>query len=565
LRGISFTEPALLPDNAGWIQTTPAPDDANLTVTHRFTDSTRSEWRASATLDNDPRHDNADTTTVLATTFDNRADWWQRYWRRVPRIDTPDSRWRFLYYYGLYKFAGLTAPQGIAATLQGPWVEEYQMPPWSCDYHFNINVQMCYWPAYQSGLHDHLLPLFALIESWLPVLRENAKKFVGIDDGYLLPHAVDDHCGIIGAFWTGTIDHACTAWVGKMMYDYWHYTGDEPFLRRLAYPFMAGALNVYAAMLERQPDGTLAMPVSVSPEYRAAAMDAWGRNASFQLAACHWLAGALENAAGVLGETPDPRWRDIRQNLPLASLHSSRTTPPDPDHAASRPEIAIWEGLLPEGSHRHHSHLAGFCPFDILDADDPEFRTIAERTADRWVNEGMGKWAGWSMPWAAMLHSRFGNPDMTDLTIAIWERVFTNEGHGTMHDPGFSGFSLIGRPGKSAPAARGEIMQMDAGMATTAAIMDAFIHTRRGAVHLFPGIPTRWPECSFERIRIEGGFLVSARRSGGRIVNLRIKATRAARLTLANPWPEPDTSSAPAGSPLVVDLVAGETREITPP
>lgn len=31
-----------------------------------------------------------------------------------------------------------------------------------------------------------------MVLSWRPLLRENARKFVGIDNGYVLPHSVDD-------------------------------------------------------------------------------------------------------------------------------------------------------------------------------------------------------------------------------------------------------------------------------------------------------------------------------------------------------------------------------------
>ncbi len=534
LRSISFSEPELCAD--GWVQTTPA--DATLTVRHHTT--AYGEWRATVVIGDESPDD------ALGASFDSRAAWWQTYWQRVPRIDVPNPRWQFLYYYGLYKFAGLTAPQGVPATLQGPWIEDYQMPPWSCDYHFNINVQMCYWPAYQAGLCDHLKPLFNLIESWLPILRENARKFVGIDDGYLLPHAVDDRCSVIGSFWTGTIDHACTAWVGKMMYDYYDYTGDEAFLRRLAFPYLKGAIRVYEEMLERQPDGTLSLPVSVSPEYRGAQMNAWGRDASFQLAACHWLAATLETAAGILGEPVDPAWQDIRKNLPLASLHGD----------AGKEEIALWQGLVLEESHRHHSHLGGFHPFDTLPMDDERWTGIASRSVSRWIREGMGLWSGWSMPWAAMLHARFGNADMTELTLEIWERIFTNEGHGTLHDAGMAGLSLMGTSSMRASPIKKEIMQMDAGMAATAAIMDSLVHTHRDIVRLFPGASSRWKDCSFERIRIEGGFIVSARRVAGLVEQITIEATRAGSLLIQNPWPDTDSPQ------LALNFKAGEIREL---
>ena len=75
-------------------------------------------------------------------------------------------------------------------------------------------------------------------------------EYYHIDKGYMLPHAVDDRCTCMGGFWTGTIDHACSAWVAKMMFDYCEYTGDKEYLRNEVYDFMTGVLAVYDAMTE---------------------------------------------------------------------------------------------------------------------------------------------------------------------------------------------------------------------------------------------------------------------------------------------------------------------------
>src|SRR5690606_13361523 len=241
------------------------------------------------------------------------------------------------------------APQGVAATLQGPWIEEYQLPPWSSDYYFNINVQMCYWPAYAGNRLSHLRPLFDLIWSWRDRMRDHARKFVGIDAGYVLPHAVSDGCVVVGSFWTGTIDHACTGWVGKMMFDYYRMTGDIGFLRERAYPYMRGAMRVFEEMLERQADGSYVLPVSVSPEYGGSAIWAWGRNASFQIGCIHMLIECLLEACRVLGETPRPIWREIQAKLPRACVQAG------PD---GRQRIVLWEGQDLDESHRHHSHWA---------------------------------------------------------------------------------------------------------------------------------------------------------------------------------------------------------------
>ena len=212
-----------------------------------------------------------------------------------------------------------------------------------------------------------------------PTPRE-VRNFIGVD-GYMLPHAVDDRCTCMGTFWTGTIDHACTAWVSQMMFDYANNSGDTAFLRDTAFPFTKGVFAVYRAMLEDHGD-QLRLPVSVSPEYRGANMNAWRVNASFQLAAIHRLCLNLNAAAEVLKENANPSWNDVARRLPSATLT------PDGER------IALWEGVDLEESHRHRSHLAGVAPFDTLDPFGDDWREVIERTLRHWIGAGMGLWSG---------------------------------------------------------------------------------------------------------------------------------------------------------------------------
>ncbi|MDA0335888.1 MAG: hypothetical protein O2782_12035 [bacterium] len=452
--------------------------------------------------------------------------WWKAYWKDAAQLELPDAQLAFLYDYGMYKFAGLTQPEGIAATLQGPWIEEYQMPPWSSDYHFNINVQMCYWPAFHGNRLQHLRPLFDMIHTWTPVLRHNAHAFLGIDDGLMLPHAVDDRGTCMGGFWTGSVDHGCTAWVAQMMYRYYRYTVDRRFLEEVAWPFMQGAMRVYEEMLEEEGDGYV-LPISVSPEYRGAGMDAWGRNASFQLACIHRLSEDLQEAAATLRQAPRPIWAKITQRLPKACLIGP----------AGAQEIALWEGTPLEESHRHHSHLAGISPFDLFDLTDDATAGLVERSLRRWLAEGPGLWSGWCVPWASMIHTRVGNADAAVLWLEIWRRVFTNKGHGTLHNIDFPGVSLMGGRSMGQLDKSHEIMQMDAGMSCVAALHELLVHERRGVIYLFAGAPQQWRDVGFRQVRTGGAFLLSARRARGQIRQVRIHSLAGGVLQLANPWP----------------------------
>ena len=308
-----------------------------------------------------------------------------------------------------------------------------------------------------------------------------------------------------------------------------------------------GAMRVYEQMLETDADGNLMLPVSVSPEYRGAAMNAWGANASFQLACCHWLADKLIEHAGRVGQAVRPIWRQIAERLPKACVEQD----------GDKLRIGLWRGVPLEESHRHHSHLAGITPFDVIDLNDPQWQPVVEASFNRWIFRGMGAWSGWCMPWASMLQSRAGNADMSELTLEIWQRVFTNEGHGTLHDCAFNGMTLIGA-GQKLSQARGEIMQMDAGMGAAAAIMDMLLQSRRGVHHLFAGAPLGWKRVGFRKIRAEGAFLISAQREDGIVTRVTIESEKGGVFRLANPWNDS------RGPILEIRLSAGESVDLLP-
>ena len=437
--------------------------------------------------------------------------WWADYWQDTPSVSSGDPELDELYWHGLYKYGIMTDPDGVVPGLQGPWIEDDRLPPWQGDYHFNINIQMCHMPGYKAGKFASLRKLFDMVLSWKEKLRRNAKFFAGIDDGYLLPHAVDDRGVCMGSFWSGTIDHACSAWIAMMMFDYCDYTGDLDYLKTQVYDFMLGVWRVYEVMLETGPDGTPSLPVSVSPEYRGSAIDAWGSNASFQLAAVHRLLRNLIRASELLGSKADGRWLEIERKLPAASICNG--------------EIAVWDGLLLEESHRHHSHLAAICPFDVIDPLSEEWKPVMEATLERWVRLGMGQWAGWCMSWASQIHTRLGNGDMATLLLKIWKDYFTGPGGGSFHDGRYKGFSVFA-------GIRGEIMQMDGCMGTVNAIQDQFLFSRGGILRVFFGFGQRTKNISFSRMFAPGGLRISGQVEKDGTIRITAEAARDAMLRI---------------------------------
>ena len=65
--------------------------------------------------------------------------------------------------YGRYLLIASSRPGGLPANLQGIW-NRSNSPPWFCDYHLNINLQMNYWPAEVCNLSECAEPLVRWVE-----------------------------------------------------------------------------------------------------------------------------------------------------------------------------------------------------------------------------------------------------------------------------------------------------------------------------------------------------------------------------------------------------------------
>ena len=66
---------------------------------------------------------------------------------KAVRSGANDPQLAALYFqFGRYLLIGSSRPGSLPANLQGKWCQHYNAP-WNSDYHFNINLQMNYWPA----------------------------------------------------------------------------------------------------------------------------------------------------------------------------------------------------------------------------------------------------------------------------------------------------------------------------------------------------------------------------------------------------------------------------------
>lgn len=533
-----FSKPMAIADRDawGWVQDCPA-DPSLCALTRRVpggfvgsvvlgADAQSAQAYASALID-EALHQGEDTVCVASHA------WWAGYWDNVPQVDIPADFFSRFLLYAHYRFACATNPHGARPSpLQGPWIEEYQFPSWGGDYTFNVNIQQIYTLTFCGGNLDHILPLFDMLESapFQETMRHNARALLGIEDGLLLTHSVNDQgrqCQI-GFSPHSALDQAVVAWLGHLYWLYYQYAGDDVFLRERAYPFLRGVMRVYEAMLEERGDGTLWLPVSVSPEYGVTGFGAHsqcGPNASMQLACIHTLANALIQASEILGLAPQPIWLEIKSRLPRFATFGSE----------GKARIAIWEGQDLAVCHRHHSHLACIYPFDLVaEMSTSEKETVAN-SIEHWLRLGMGTWSEWCFPWAAIIEARMGMREAPMLLLQIWKEIFVNEGLSTVYLPRFHGFTAHRYPDIDKPKETHEIMQLEGTAAAATAIFEMLVHTRGGVTVVFPATPPSWADASFRGVPQPGGLVVSATRRDGVTENVQVTSLRGGRCVLDVP------------------------------
>ena len=76
---------------------------------------------------------------------------------------------------------------------------------------------------------------------------------------------------------------------------------------------------------------------------------------------------------------------------------------------------------------------------------------------------------------------------------------------------------------------------LEGNFAFAAGVQEMLLQSHTGVIRVFPAIPSAWQEASFENLRAQGAFLVSATMKEGQVSELRIRAEQGGRLRLMLP------------------------------
>ncbi len=391
------------------------------------------------------------------------------------------------------------------ASLQGTW-SAHDKSPWGSGIWHNINVQMNYWCALNTNIVETFAAYADYFKAYLKRAEEYAKEWISD----FVPEKSDEESGwIIGtaAFLyeisgLGKFLHSGPGTGGltaKMFADYYDYTLDKDFLKEYAYPAVHGSAQFMQKSVKKYGNEYLCR-VSASPEQILSGVYLNGYKEQQYLATvgcafdqqmlCEIASDdiRLSKILGVEDETVKQEKRRIGRFSPVNIGYSGQVKEYEEEN---------FYGEFGAALHRHISQLMGLMPGSIINKDTPAWLDSAKRTLDLRGDDS----TGWALAYRILCRARAcdGENAYKLLQKLLCEK--TNDNLWDEHPP----------------------FQIDGNFGATAGIAEMLLQSGNGGkITLFPAIPKKWKNVSFDNLRARGNFIVSAKRKNGKIEYCKI-------------------------------------------
>ncbi|MGC4233803.1 MAG: DUF5703 domain-containing protein [Niabella sp.] len=447
------------------------------------------------------------------TGWTSHTNWWQNFWSRSS-VNLPDTLIEKQYYLEMYKLGSVSRPNAPAITLQAVWTADNgSLPPWKGDFHNDLNTQLSYWPVYTGNRLTEG-------ESYINWLWKNktkneqyTKQYFGVE-GLNVPGVVTLNGDPMGGWIQYALGPTVGAWCAQHFYWQWKYSMDEIFLKAKAYPYIRGVAT-YLENITRLEDGVRKLPLSSSPEYNDNRMDAWFTEwSNFDLSLVKFLfkaAGETAAAAGKKGEAE--HWQTLLEQLPGYEINETGFT------------VAPGQNL--NSSHRHMSQYMAIYPLALLDINNPEDKTIIQNSLKRIEEMGTRAWCGYSFSWMASLYARAYEADKAVRQLQIFASNFCSPNsfhlNGDQKGGEHSGFTY--RP-----------FTLEGNFAFAQSVHELLLQSRDGYIEVFPAVPYSWSDISFNDLRAEGAFIVSAKKENGVPTTITVVAEKNGELNIRLPF-----------------------------
>lgn len=421
------------------------------------------------------------------------------------------------FHYGRYLLISSARKGALPPTLQGVW-NQYELAPWNGNYTHNINIQMNYWPAFNTNLIELFESYVDYHKAYKPMAEKYASTFI---QQYHPEQYSSEKSGNGWTMGTGSGAYSVSmpsghsgpgvsAFTSKLFWEYYAFTNDEKILKEISYPAILGVANFLGKVTKDTLGYLLAYP-SASPEQYSKIT----RKPYLTIGCAFDQQMIYENHNDVIKAAI--LLKDRNKNITLFKKQQKHLDPVQIGFSGQIKEYREekkYGDIVLEQNHRHISHLVSLYPGTLINENTPAWLDAAKVT----LNSRGDISTGWSMAHKLNLWARTKEGDRAHdllealLKNATFENLWTNC------------TAVLRAP-----------YQIDANLGATAGIAEMLLQSHEGYIDLLPALPKSWDTGFYKGLTTRGNFEISANWKEGQLVLAEILSKQNNRITVKYP------------------------------